>query len=112
MRPWHRPPTSERPPRWSRDGSDIPEDLGTKVLADTIATITAIAEERGRPVDWAVSTVEDAASDTVDEAIAAGAIDIKAASIDDLLAQADGRTSRWPVATDPATAGAPVERVE
>ncbi len=75
----------------SSDGSDIPDDLGDKVLADTIATITAIAEERGRPVDWAVSTVEDAASYTVDEALTAGAIDIKASSIDDLLAQADGR---------------------
>jgi membrane-bound serine protease (ClpP class) len=76
----------------SSDGSDIPDDLGEKVLADTIATITAIAEERGRPVDWAVSTVEEAASYTVDQALAAGAIDLKAESIDDLLAQADGRT--------------------
>ncbi len=75
----------------SSDGQDIPDDLGKKVLNDTIATITSIAEERGRPVDWAVSTVQDAASFTVDEALAAGAIDIKAASIEDLLTQADGR---------------------
>lgn len=71
-------------------GQDIPDDLGQKVLNDTIATITSIAEERGRPVDWAISTVEDAASYTVDEALAAGAIDIKAASIEELLVQADG----------------------
>jgi membrane-bound serine protease (ClpP class) len=97
----------------SGDGSDIPDDLGDKVLADTIATITAIAEERGRPVDWAVSTVEDAASYTVDEALAAGAIDIKASSIDDLLAQADGRVVE--VAgreLSLQTAGAAVERVD
>ena len=61
-------------------------------MEDTIASITAIAEARGRPVDWAVSTVEEAASYTVDEALAAGAIDIKAESIEDLLAQADGRS--------------------
>jgi len=74
----------------SGDGQDIPDDLGQKVLNDTVATITSIAEERGRPVEWAVSTVVDAASFTVDEALAAGAIDFKAESIEDLLAQADG----------------------
>ncbi len=73
-------------------GEDIEGALGDKVLNDTIASITAIATERDRPVDWAVSTVKEARSYTVDEALAAGAIDIKAASVDDLLAQADGRT--------------------
>jgi membrane-bound serine protease (ClpP class) len=76
----------------SGDGQDIPDDLGQKVLNDTIATITSIAEERGRPVEWAVSTVVDAASFTVDEALAAGAIDLKADSIENLLVQADGMT--------------------
>jgi len=97
----------------SADGEDIPEDLGQKVLNDTIATITAIAEERERPVDWAVSTVVDAASYTVDEALAAGAIDIKAESIEDLLAQADGKVVD--VAGEEVvleTAGAALERVE
>ena len=97
----------------SGDGSDIPDDLGAKVLADTIATITSIAEERGRPVDWAVSTVEDAASYTVDEALVAGAIDIKASSVEDLLAQADGRlveVAGRELALQ--TAGATVERVD
>ena len=97
----------------SGDGSDIPDDLGEKVLADTIATITAIAEERGRPVDWAVSTVEEAASYTVDQALAAGAIDFKASSIEDLLVAADGRTVQvagQPVVLD--TSGARIERVD
>ena len=74
------------------DGQDIPDDLGAKVMNDTIATITSIAEERGRPVEWAVATVDEARSYTVDEALAAGAIDFKAESIADLLAQADGMT--------------------
>jgi membrane-bound serine protease (ClpP class) len=96
----------------SGDGSDIPETMQDKVMADTIATITAVAEERGRPVDWAVSTVEEARSYTVDEALAAGAIDLKADSIEDLLAQADGR--RIEVAGEPAvlaTAGAEVRHL-
>jgi membrane-bound serine protease (ClpP class) len=94
------------------DGSDIPEDLGEKVMNDTIATITSIAEERGRPVDWAVSTVTDALSFTVDEALAAGAIDFKAESIEDLLVQADGMTvdvAGQPVVLE--TAGAEIERL-
>jgi membrane-bound serine protease (ClpP class) len=76
----------------SGDGQDIPDDLGKKVMNDTITTITAIAEERDRPVEWAISTVVEAESYTVDEALAAGAIDYKADTIDDLLAQADGMT--------------------
>ncbi|MEX1333923.1 MAG: nodulation protein NfeD [Candidatus Limnocylindrales bacterium] len=94
------------------DGSDIAEDLGEKVMNDTIATITSIAEERGRPVDWAVSTVTEALSFTVDEALAAGAIDIKAESIEDLLVQADGTTvdlAGEPVVLE--TAGAEIERL-
>jgi membrane-bound serine protease (ClpP class) len=39
-----------------------------------------------------VSTVEEAASYPVDEALAAGAIDLKAASLEELLDQLDGRT--------------------
>jgi membrane-bound serine protease (ClpP class) len=93
-------------------GEDIEGDLGQKVLNDTIAQIKAIAEERDRPVDWAVATVEEARSFTVDEALAAGAIEIKADTIEDLLAQADGMTVT--VAGEDvvlATAGAPVAEV-
>jgi membrane-bound serine protease (ClpP class) len=89
-------------------GEDIQGTLGTKVMNDAVASITAIADARGRPADWAVSTVRNAASYTVDEALAAGAIDIKAGTLDDLLAQADGRTVD--VAGEPQvvhTAGAP-----
>jgi len=76
----------------SGQGEDIEGALGDKVLNDAIASITAIAESRGRPVEWAVSTVEKAASYTVDEALAAGAIDLKAASIEELLTAIDGMT--------------------
>jgi membrane-bound serine protease (ClpP class) len=64
-------------------------------------------------VDWAVSTVAEAKSFTVDEALAAGAIDLKAESIEDLLAQAHGMTVH--VAGGDvvlATSGAAVERLD
>jgi membrane-bound serine protease (ClpP class) len=96
----------------SADGSDIPDDLGQKVLEDTLATITSIAEARGRPVSWAVSTVAEARSYTVDEALAAGAIDLKAESVEDLLVQADGMSVE--VAGEARvleTSGAEVERL-
>jgi membrane-bound serine protease (ClpP class) len=73
-------------------GEDIPGTLGDKVRNDAIKNITAIAEARGRPVDWAVSTVADAASYAASEAVAAGAVDGIAVSIEDVLADADGRT--------------------
>ena len=97
----------------SADGSDIPEDLGEKVMQDTLAQIETIADERDRPVDWALSTVVDAESYTVDEALAAGAIDIKADSIEDLLRQADGLTVDVAgEATVLRTAGASIERLQ
>jgi membrane-bound serine protease (ClpP class) len=93
-------------------GEDIEGAMGDKVMNDTIATITSIANARGRPVDWAISTVREAASYTVDEALEAGAIDIKADSIESLLAQVDGwevdvRGQAWVL----ETAGAPIEEV-
>ncbi|MCU0478484.1 MAG: nodulation protein NfeD [Chloroflexi bacterium] len=76
----------------SGSGEDIPGTLGEKVLNDAIANITSIAEARGRPVEWAVSTVKDAASYTAMEAVAAGAVDGIAATIEEVLVAADGRT--------------------
>jgi membrane-bound serine protease (ClpP class) len=73
-------------------GEDIQGTLGQKVMNDAVANITAIAKERGRNVEWAVSTVKDAKSYTVDEALAAKAIDGKAATLADVLAFANGRT--------------------
>ncbi|TAK00349.1 MAG: nodulation protein NfeD [Chloroflexota bacterium] len=73
-------------------GEDIEGTEGKKVLETAIKMITSIADARGRPVDWAVSTVEDAKSYTVTEAIAAGAVDGMAATIEEVIAFADGRT--------------------
>lgn len=72
-------------------GEDIPDTLRDKVFNDTIAKVRAIAEERGRNVDWAVSTVEKAVSSAASEAVQLGAVDGIAASLEDVLAFANGR---------------------
>lgn len=73
------------------DGTDIPATLRDKVFNDTVAKIRAIAEERKRNVEWAVSTVEKAVSSAASEAVAVGAVDGIAASLDEVLSAADGR---------------------
>jgi membrane-bound serine protease (ClpP class) len=73
------------------DGTDIPDTLRDKVFNDTIAKIRSIAEERGRNVEWAISTVEDAVSASASEAVAIGAVDGIAASLDQVLTVATGR---------------------
>jgi membrane-bound serine protease (ClpP class) len=97
----------------SSTGEDIGGTLGEKVKNDAIANITAIAEARARPVDWAVSTVADAKSYPATVAVAAGAVDGIAATIEEVLADADGRTVTVAGGTQVtlATAGAtPVEQ--
>jgi membrane-bound serine protease (ClpP class) len=73
-------------------GADIPGTLGVKVKNDAIANISAIAQARGRPVDWAASTVSEAKSYSATEAVAAGAVDGIAATQADVLAAANGKT--------------------
>jgi len=72
-------------------GEDISGTEGAKVKNDAIAKITAIAEARHRNVDWAVSAVRDAKSSPVSEAVKVGAVDGEAATLDDVLAFANGR---------------------
>jgi membrane-bound serine protease (ClpP class) len=72
-------------------GEDITGTEGQKVLNDAIANITSIARLRHRNVDWAVSAVRDAKSSPSDEAVQLGVVDGMAATIDDVLAFANGR---------------------
>jgi membrane-bound serine protease (ClpP class) len=75
-------------------GEDIEGTLGEKVRQDTLALMRAIADERGRDRDWAVSTVEDAIASTATEAVEVGAVDGIADSLDEVLAFADERVVR------------------
>jgi membrane-bound serine protease (ClpP class) len=89
------------------EGGDVTGTEGQKVKNDAIAKITAIAEERHRNVEWAVSTVRDAKSSPVSEAVSVGAVDGTASTIDQVLAFANGRhieVAHQPVVLDLAGA--------
>ncbi|HEX7490910.1 MAG TPA: NfeD family protein [Candidatus Limnocylindrales bacterium] len=79
------------------NGADIAATYGQteadKVMQDAIKTITSIAQDRHpKAVAWAVTTVESARSYSAEEAVAAEGVNGLAASLDDVLAQADGQT--------------------
>lgn len=76
----------------SGSGEDIGGTLGKKVLNDAIANIRSIAEVRGRNVEWAEETVRDARSSAASEAVALGAVDGIADTLDAVIAFANGRT--------------------
>jgi len=77
-----------------QSGNDIPGTLGAKIRNDAIAWIRSIAEERHRPADWAASTVSAATSSPASEAVSVGAVDGIAATIEEVIAGADGKTVR------------------
>lgn len=63
-----------------------------KAINDAAASLRALAELRGRNADWAELAVREGASLTAAEALELGVIEVLARDLDDLLAQADGRT--------------------
>ncbi|HSG85212.1 MAG TPA: nodulation protein NfeD [Candidatus Limnocylindrales bacterium] len=71
-------------------GEEIEGTLGDKVMNDAIASITAIAEARGRNVDAAVATVKEAESYPANEAVELGMVDAIAADLEAVRAAADG----------------------
>jgi membrane-bound serine protease (ClpP class) len=73
-------------------GEDIGGTEEAKVRNYAISYIKAIAEERGHNVEWAISTVESAVSSSANDAVAIGAVNGLASSIDELLTKIDGQT--------------------
>jgi len=78
-------------------GGDIAATYGqteaNKVLNDAVATIRSIAEERHpQAVDWAATTVANAKSYSAQEAWLPTCINGIAASLGDVLSQAEGQT--------------------
>jgi membrane-bound serine protease (ClpP class) len=61
-----------------------------KAVNDSVAYIRGLAEKRGRNVEWAEKAVREADSITAEKALELNVIDLIAASIGDLLEQADG----------------------
>src|SRR3954469_10240638 len=93
-------------------GEDIPGTLGQKVKNDAIANIRSIAETRGRNADWAASAVDQARSSAASEAVALHVVDGIAASIEEVLAKASGRTVKVAGEDVPlALTSAPVEEL-
>jgi membrane-bound serine protease (ClpP class) len=77
-------------------GEDIEGTLGEKVKNDAIAKIRSIAEQRGRNVSWAVSTVDQAISSPATEAVALNAVNGIAATLDEVRTAANGKTVKLP----------------
>jgi membrane-bound serine protease (ClpP class) len=74
-------------------GPSAPSDAKTaKAVNDAVAYIRALAELRGRNADWAERAVTEAATLTDQQAVARNVVDLRAPSLDALLAALDGRT--------------------
>ncbi|MGH2377869.1 MAG: NfeD family protein [Candidatus Limnocylindria bacterium] len=80
-------------------GGQIEGDLRTKVENDAVAQIRGIATARGRNADWAEAAVRESVSITSDEALELEVVDLIAASLADLLREADGREVELPGGT-------------
>lgn len=85
-------PSPSREP--GRDGEQAPAGGAAerKVLNDAIAYLRSLAQLRGRDAEWAEAAVERAATLTAEEAVARNVVDFLAATIEELLEKAHGRT--------------------
>lgn len=63
-----------------------------KAVNDAVSYIRSLAELRGRNADFAEAAVREASTLTASQALERGVVEIVAADLDALLAQADGRT--------------------
>ncbi len=85
-------PGSDGPGR-EEPGPPPPSDASNaKAVNDAVAYIRSLAEYRGRNADWAEQAVRGAGAITPSEALDLNVIEVVAENLDDLLAQADGRT--------------------
>lgn len=76
----------------SGEAADDRSAMERKVINDSVAYIRGLAERHGRNADWAEEAVREAVSLTASEALEINVIDIMADDVEDLLAQAHGRT--------------------
>ena len=66
--------------------------LARKATNDAAAFARTVARQRGRNVAWAERAVRQAVAASETEAVEMGVVDFTAASLEELLAKADGRT--------------------
>ena len=67
------------------------KEMMAKVVQDAQAYARSLAAKRGRNADWAAKAVRESVSITADEALKGRVIDVVAGSVDELLAQVDGK---------------------
>ena len=72
-------------------GQDIGKDMRAKMENFTISLITAIAEQRGRNIDWAKKAVKESVSITDKEAVEIKVVDFVAKDTSELLSKLNGR---------------------
>ncbi len=82
-------------------GEDIGQTEAAKVKEVMKATARSLASERGpKAIQLAEDMIDNARAVSVDEALAAGLVDYKAASLEDLLTQLNGKTVKVQDQTD------------
>jgi membrane-bound serine protease (ClpP class) len=92
---------------------DLDEAQARKITEDTAAYTKSLAELRGRDVEFAVAMVVDGSSIAVDDAVARGVVDGKAATLSQALELADGlRVEVAGADVTVASAGATVNRYD
>ena len=75
-----------------KDGKETSKSAAQdKAVNDALAMLRSLAQLRGRNAAWAEKAVRDAATLTATEAQKEGVVDLVTDSLNDLLAQADGR---------------------
>ncbi|MFA9441639.1 nodulation protein NfeD [Uliginosibacterium sp. sgz301328] len=84
----------QRPEQSAPEPGKAGSTMEAKAINDAVAYIRALAEFRGRNVEWAEKAVREAMSLSAESAYKLQVIDILAGSIEDLLRQADGRSVR------------------
>jgi membrane-bound serine protease (ClpP class) len=82
------PPPKGEPKDKQPDGTTAEQ---RKAINDVVALLRGLAQLRGRNAEWAEKAVRDAATLTADEALKEHVVEIVAATVADVLAQADGR---------------------
>jgi membrane-bound serine protease (ClpP class) len=73
---------------------ELDETMSQKITNDAVARTRSIAERRGRPPELAVEAVSDSRSFAASEAVELGLADVMADSVEDLIAELDGRIVR------------------
>lgn len=71
-------------------GADTSSVMNDKITNDAVAQVKALAEKRGRNVEWAEKAVRESVSITEQDALEKNVINFISASLEELLEQIDG----------------------